>query len=147
MINTKINEKIMEVFFEVSRSIREKMSFDCDAAQLTVLQLQSLILISKHKTMSMGDIANEFKISLPTATVLTDKLVKMKLIKRNKSANDRRIVNVTLTKKGKTLLKKAMKQRHIKINELLSYLPLKDRERLFEILNNLSLNFRKNHEK
>jgi DNA-binding MarR family transcriptional regulator len=147
MINTKINEKIMEVFFEVSRSIREKMSFDCDAAQLTVLQLQSLILISKHKTMSMGDIADEFKISLPTATVLSDKLVKMKLIKRNKSVDDRRIVNVLLTEKGKTLLKKAMKQRHIKINELLSYLPLRDREVLFKILDNLASNIKKTYEK
>jgi len=147
MINTKINEKIMEVFFEISRGIREKMSFDCNAAQLTVLQLQTLILINKNKTLSMGDIANEFKISLPTATVLSDKLVKIKLVKRNKSVSDRRIVNVSLTEKGKTLLKKAMKQRHIKINELLSYLPLKDREMLFKILDNLSSNIKKNYEK
>jgi DNA-binding MarR family transcriptional regulator len=147
MINTKINEKIMEVFFEISRGIREKMSFDCNAAQLTVLQLQTLILISKNKTLTMGDIANNFKISLPTATVLSDKLVKMKLIKRNKNANDRRIVEVSLTEKGKTLLKKAMKQRHVKINELLSYLPLKDREMLFRILDNLSSKIKKTYEK
>jgi DNA-binding MarR family transcriptional regulator len=147
MVNTKINEKIMEVFFEISRGIREKMSFDCNAAQLTVLQLQTLILISKNKTLPMGNIASEFNISLPTATVLSNKLVKMKLIKRNKSVDDRRIVNVSLTAKGKTLLKKAMKQRHIKINELLSYLPLKDREMLFKILNNLSLSIKKTYEK
>jgi DNA-binding MarR family transcriptional regulator len=147
MVNTKINEKIMEVFFEISRSIREKMSFDCNAAQLTVLQLQTLILISKNKTLPMGDIANEFKISLPTATVLSDKLVKMKLVKRNKNVNDRRIVNVSLTEKGKALLKKAMKQRHVKINELLSYLPLKERQTLFKILNNLSSNLKKTYEK
>jgi MarR family transcriptional regulator, organic hydroperoxide resistance regulator len=147
MINTKINEKIMEVFYEVSRSIREKMSFDCNAAQLTVLQLQALILINRGKILSMGDIADEFKISLPTATVLSDKLVKMKLVKRHKSIDDRRIVNVSLTEKGKTLLKKAMRQRHIKINELLSYLPLKDREMLFNILDNLSTNIKKTYEK
>jgi MarR family transcriptional regulator, organic hydroperoxide resistance regulator len=147
MINTQINEKIVEVFYEVSRSIREKMSFDCDAAQLTVLQIQTMILIEKNRILSMGDIANEYKISLPTATVLSDKLVKLNLIKRGKSKDDRRIVNISLTEKGKMLLKKAMKQRHAKINEILSYLSSEDRGELLRILDNLSRNIKKNYEK
>jgi DNA-binding MarR family transcriptional regulator len=147
MINTKINDQITEVFFEVSRGIREKMAFSCEAAQLTVLQLQTLVLINKKKILSMGDLANEFKISLPTATVLSDKLVNLGLVKRFESKTDRRIVNVSMTEKGKSLFKIAMKQRHIKINQLLSYLSLEDRRELFRILNNLSNNIKKNYEK
>jgi MarR family transcriptional regulator, organic hydroperoxide resistance regulator len=147
MINTKINEKIVEIFYEVSRSIREKMAFSCEAAQLTVLQLQALILIHKKEILSMGDLANEFKISLPTSTVLSDKLAILNLIKRFESKNDRRIVNVSLTEKGKSLLKKAMKQRHLKINKLLGYLSLGDRNELLRILNNLSSSIKKSYEK
>lgn len=147
MINNAINDKIMEVIFEISRGIREKMSFDCHAAQLTVLQLQALILISKNKIMSMGDIAAEFKISLPTATVLLDKLVNFNLIERLKSKTDRRVVNVSLTDKGKELLKKALKERHVKFNKMLSYISLGDKKSLLKVLENISLKIQKAYEK
>ena len=147
MLNTSINDKILEVFFEVSRGIREEMSVDCQASQLTVLQLQALIFINRKKTLSMSYIASLFKISLPTASSLSDKLANFGLIKRLESKNDRRIVNISLTEKGKYLLKKAMKQRHLKMNKVLSYLSLEDRKELLRILGNLSANIKKTYEK
>ena len=147
MLNTSINDKILEVFFEVSRGIREEMSVDCQASQLTVLQLQALIFINRKKTLSMSYIASLFKISLPTASSLSDKLANFGLIKRLESKNDRRIVNISLTEKGKYLLKKAMKQRHLKMNKVLSYLSLEDRKELLRILGNLSTNIKKTYEK
>jgi MarR family transcriptional regulator, organic hydroperoxide resistance regulator len=147
MLNTAINDKILEVFFEVSRGIREEMTVDCQTSQLTVLQLQALIYINKKKILSMSDIAGLFKISLPTATVLSDKLMNFNLIKRQESKDDRRIVNISLTEKGKSLLKKAMKKRHQKMNKVLSYLSLEDRGELLRILSNLSNNIQKKYEK
>jgi len=147
MINATINDQLTEIIFELSRTMKEEMAFDSDTAQLTVLQFQTLILIKKKKTVSMSDIANQFKISLPTATVLSDKLVRENLIKRIRDENDRRIVDVSLTEKGKSLLKKAMKQRHQKINKMLSYLPSEDKKKLFNILKNLSINIQKAYEK
>jgi|WetSurMetagenome_2_1015567.scaffolds.fasta_scaffold09159_5 MarR family transcriptional regulator, organic hydroperoxide resistance regulator len=147
MINTQINDRIMEVFYEISRSIREKMAYSYEATQLTVLQLQTLVFITKNKVISMGDLANEFKISLPTATVLSDKLVNLGIIKRIESKNDRRIVNISLTEKGKSLFKKAMKQRHLKVNKILAYLSSRDRKELLRILDNLASNIGKTYEK
>jgi DNA-binding MarR family transcriptional regulator len=147
MINTQINDQIMEVFYEISRNIREKMAFVSEAAQLTVLQIQALIFINRKEVSSMGDLASEFKISLPTATVLLNKLANLNLIRRLKSKSDRRIVNVSLKKKGKSLLKKAMKHRHVNTNKILVYLSLEDRKELLRILSNLSNNIKKTHEK
>lgn len=147
MTRTSINDQILGVFFEVSRGIREEMSIDCQTAQLTVLQLQSLIFIKKSKTVSMTDLAKMFKISLPTATVLSDKLVNLELVQRQESKTDRRIVNISLTEKGKAFLKKAMIIRHQKMNKLLEYLSLEDRKELLRILSNLSANIQKSYEK
>jgi MarR family transcriptional regulator, organic hydroperoxide resistance regulator len=127
--------------------MREKMMFNSDASQLTVLQLQALIFINKEKTISISDIAKQFKVSLPTATVFSDKLVKMNIIKRKKTKTDRRIVNISLTEKGENLLKKAMKQRHQKVSKLLSYLSTKDKMQLLSILKNLSGKIQKTYEK
>ena len=127
--------------------MKVEMTFDSATSQLTVLQLQLLILIKKNKVLSMSDIANKFEISLPTATVLSDKLVKENLIRRVRREDDRRIVNISLTKKGESILEKAMKQRHLKINKVLSFLSPEDKNKLLSILKKLSVNIKKAYEK
>jgi DNA-binding MarR family transcriptional regulator len=146
MTNT-INDQLTEIVFAFSRIMKEGMAFDSDASQLTVLQLQTLIFIHKKKIVSMGDVANQFKVSLPTATVLSEKLVKMNIAKKTRSRNDRRIVKVSLTQKGENLFKQAIRQRHQKINKLLSYLSAEDKKRLFNILNSLLVKIQKTYEK
>lgn len=147
MGNTQLNDQLAEIIFELSRSMKEEMTFDSDTLQLTVLQFQTLIFIKKNKATLMGNIADKFKISLPTATVLTDKLATVNLIKRDRSEIDRRIVNVSLTEKGESLLKEAMKQRHKKISKMLSYLRSEDKKQLLRILTNLSIDIKKAYEK
>ena len=147
MTNTAINDQLAETIFALSRNMKEGMAFDSDTLQLTVLQFQTLIFVKKHKDVLMGDIADQFNISLPTATVLSDKLVNLKLIQRTKDENDRRIVKVSLTEKGIELLKKAMKQRHQKISKTLAYLSSEDKKQLLRILENLSVNIKKAYEK
>ena len=147
MANTGINDQLAEIIFAIPRIVKEEMAFDSDTSQLTVLQLQALIFIKRKKIVSMGDVASQFKISLPTATVLSDKLVNTGLIKRIRSEKDRRIVDVSFTEKGENLLKKAMKQRHQKINKMLSYLSLEDKKQLLRILKNFSVNIQKTYEK
>ena len=146
MTNT-INDQLTEMVFAFSRTMREGMAFDSDASRLTVLQLQALIFIHKKKIVSIGDIANQFKVSLPTATVLSGKLVKMNIVKRTRGRSDRRIIKISFTQKGEHLLKKAIRQRHQKINKLLSYLSVEDKKRLFNILNNLLVRIQKAYEK
>jgi MarR family transcriptional regulator, organic hydroperoxide resistance regulator len=138
-----INDQLTEMIFAFSRLMKEGMAFNCETSQLTVLQLQSLIFIKKEGTVTMGNIADKFKVSLPTATVFSDKLVNMGIVKRARSESDRRIVNISLTAKGENLFKKAMKQRHQKINKVLSYLSLEDKKQLLSILKNLAANIKK----
>jgi MarR family transcriptional regulator, organic hydroperoxide resistance regulator len=147
MTSTNINDQLTETIFAFSRIMKEGMAFNCDTAQLTVLQLQALIFIHKKKNVTMGDIAEKFKVSLPTATVVLDKLVNIGIVTRDRNETDRRIVNVLLTEKGEDLLKHAMKQRHQKINKLLSYLSLKHKKQLLNILNSLAINIKKSNEK
>ncbi len=146
-MTSTINDQLAEIIFSFSRVMKEEMTFDSETSQLTVLQLQALILIKKKKILSMSDIADQFKISLPTATVLSDKLVKTKLVKRARSKSDRRIVNVLLTEKGEVVLTKAIRQRHQKINKMLSYLSLKDKRQILRIMKNLSGKIEKAYEK
>jgi DNA-binding MarR family transcriptional regulator len=146
MTNT-INDRLMDVLFLVTRAMKGKTEFSCDTSDLTILQFHALIFISKNKIVSMGDIADQFKISLPTATVLTDKLMKMGLIERKENIDDRRRVYISLIRKGERLMRKAIKARHQKMNKILEYLMPSDKKTLLRILTNLANNIKKTYEK
>ena len=143
MTNKALNEQIAEQMFTVSRLMKEEMTFDSDTSQLTILQLQALIFISRHEAGTMTELSNHFSISLPTATSLSNKLVNAKLIKRQTSKTDRRIVTLVLTQKGQDVLAQAMKQRSSKLNTMLSYLSLSEKEQLLQIMKNLITNIQK----
>ena len=146
-VKNRINDQILEVIFEVSRGIREEMAVDCQTQQLTVLQLQALVFIHKKKSLQMTEIADFFKISMPTATALLDRLVNFGWVERCENKKDRRMVNVSLTKKGESLLNKALAIIRQKVNKMLSYLSLEDRKQMLRILSNLNTNIGKAYEK
>lgn len=137
MSTQTVNDQIAQIIFSLSRIMRDEMTFDSETSQLTMMQLQALIFIKKADRVTMGDVAEHFQITLPTVTVLLDKLVHLGLVRRDQNTEDRRVVNVKLTKKGENLTHEAMKQRRKKINHMLSYLSVEDKELLLQIMNRL----------
>ncbi len=142
-MHDRLNDEIAELIFALSRKLKDEMSFDSDTAQLTILQIHALIFIHKLGSITMTEIANHFKISLPTATSLSNKLVTTKLITRQNDKEDRRIVKLVLTQKGEELLKEVMKQRNQKITRMLSYLSQEEKLQLLYIMKNLVANIQK----
>lgn len=143
MTGNALNEEIAESMFTLSRLMKEEMTFDSETAQLTILQLQAMIFIKRNEAVTMTEVANHFNISLPTATSLSNKLVAAKLITRKSSNRDRRVVTLILTLKGKDLLLQAMKYRNAKLQTMLSYMSLEEKEQLLTIIKNLIRNIQK----
>ena len=114
--------------------MKESMCFTSSITHLSMLQLQALILIKKTPNVQMRDIATHFRIELPSATSLLNKLHEMKLVQRQADPDDRRIVRINLTADGQALLKNAMIERSKKIEKLLAFLSEKDKEELLRIL-------------
>jgi len=147
MSDKQFNDQIVEVMFTLSRKLKDEMTFDSKTSQLTILQLQTLIFINKQETVTMSDVAKKFKITLPTATSLSDKLVKSELVERTHSVSDRRVVTLQLTIEGTRILNEAMKQRRVKATKLLSYLSEDEKVSLLKIMKSLLDTIQKNNEK
>jgi MarR family transcriptional regulator, organic hydroperoxide resistance regulator len=126
--------ELLEMFFKASRLMKDEMSFHNNFTHLSLLQIQTLIYLNQNKSkkVSMSDIAEYFRIELPSATSLLNKLYDQKLVERNNDSEDRRLVLITLTSVGKTLLEQVMCQRRKKLEKMLSY--LSDQEKL-DLLN------------
>lgn len=139
--------QLAEIIFKASRLMREHMGFKSEVGNLSMLQLQALIFIKRHPNAHMREIANNFKIELPSATSLIDTLTKASLVERESDSRDRRVVKITLTEEGKTLLKQAVKMRTKKIATILSYLSNEDKSDLLRIMRKLLKNLEDVYEK
>lgn len=56
--------------------------------------------LKRHGILSMSDIGKCLSMPKPHVTVIVDKLIESKYVERQNDPNDRRIVNILLTKKG-----------------------------------------------
>lgn len=139
--------QLAEVIFRTSRMMREHMGFKSEVGNLSMLQLQALLFLKKHPSVSMHEIADNFKIELPSATSLIETINKVGLVERKVDSQDRRIVRILLTEQGKTLLKQATKMRTKKIANILSYLSNEDKNDLLRIMQKLLENLEKVYEK
>ncbi len=133
-MNDEINSEIIEAMSRVIRIMKHNISFQSRRLHITMLQIEALWCIKKKEHAHMGDIAENFSITMPTASSLVDKLITTRLAKRASDKKDRRIVRISLTREGERLLKEVSKQRKNKINKLLSYLSDVDKKELLRIL-------------
>ncbi|TRZ47982.1 MarR family transcriptional regulator [bacterium] len=132
---TEVNTfELVDLLFKISRLMKEEMSYTNKLTHLSVLQIQTLIFLNQNKKISMTDVAEYFHIELSSATSLLNILCDQKLVKRYEDPEDRRLVIVTLTDKGKTLLKQVICERKKKIEKTLSYLSKKEKKELLNIL-------------
>src|SRR5690349_6388385 len=124
--------KLIEVMFKVSRFMKS-MHYKSPLVNLSMIQLQALIFLKHNPSAQMSDIATHFRIELPSATSLVNKLHEMELVERQTDDKDRRLVRIDLTNTGQTLLKDAMIERNKKIETLLSYVAESDKDELLRI--------------
>ena len=95
-------------------------------------------LRSKEVPVSMTDLAGDSCISKPNLTTMVDRLCADGLVERSADVNDRRIVNVALTKKGMDFLHRHKAEAARFIEGRLSLLDDLELERLKHALDDLS---------
>ncbi len=80
-------------------TIREKLSWQ---------EIRVLRAVGRQDCCPMSGLADAICLSVSSATGLIDRLVGKKLVKRDRSSEDRRVVQVELTEEGKALNEEAM---------------------------------------
>jgi len=95
---------------------------------------QTLVLQALERapgnSVSMGDLADEVGVSVPTTTGLVDRLAREGLVERRPHPSDRRIVLVGLTDEGRRVAKRAAAYLAEMMGKLLADLEAGEREGL-----------------
>ncbi len=79
-------------------------------AAITLSEIKALAAFRGDKNYTMGELSNNAQVAMPSMTEMIDKLEGHGMAERYRDANDRRVVKVRLTPKGKKLRKELYKK-------------------------------------
>lgn len=97
---TEINRLLVEVYDDVNH-IEEYSIKQGTFRDLSITEIHTIEAVGLYGSKTMSEVAAELEITTGTLTTAVDKLVKKGYLVRSRSNTDRRIVNVSLTKRGK----------------------------------------------
>lgn len=137
--NKKVINHIISLIFKNSRLIREHLRKEKKHPDpFSILRLEVLRYVSERKNPLMKEIADYFCITPPSATSLVDSLVKSGTLQRIEDKNDRRIIRLSITQKGKQEIKKRFREINNNMKNVLARLNLREQKELIKILEKLS---------
>lgn len=100
-----INREIIEHVESIIKTFRSKkyapMMFSAHTSDLTMSDMQIIVMLSKTGAATVGDIAAYGHVKAPTASAMVKKLERLGYVSRVHGTEDRRVVRVALTAKGK----------------------------------------------
>ncbi|OUO90471.1 MarR family transcriptional regulator [Gordonibacter sp. An230] len=101
---------------------------------LTITEVHTIVAMGLHERSPMNVVAARLGVTLATLTTAVAKLVRKGFVERSRSEDDRRVVLVSLTKKGRQVLRAHNLFHHQMIDEALADLSEEEERVLAEAL-------------
>jgi len=101
---------------------------------LTITEVHTIVAVGLHERNPMNVVAARLGVTLATLTTAVAKLVRKGFIERSRFEDDRRVVLVSLTKKGRQVLRAHNLFHHQMIDEALADLTEEEERVLAEAL-------------
>jgi DNA-binding MarR family transcriptional regulator len=98
--------------------------------EVSLAQYRCLVLIHANGSLPMGDLAQLLAANPSTATRLCDVLENKGLVRRAPTEESRRVIRVTLTPAGRSLVTRSLRRRRSIIDAALARIPLESQRRL-----------------
>lgn len=96
----EINKMLVEIYDDVNH-IEEYSIKQGAFSDLSITEIHTVEAVGLYGSKTMSEISAELEITMGTLTTAVDKLIRKGYLERNRSDSDRRIVNVSLTQRGK----------------------------------------------
>lgn len=129
---------IIRLSFDLSRVIRHMMlSVTDDGVHVNFLQIHALALVDEHPGMTMKELADALRVASPSATSFVNRLVRMRLIARERDLRNRKLVRLSLMPEGKAALREKRTRRTALLKRHLNLLTIGEQKQLAHILKKL----------
>ncbi len=126
----KFTSAIQGIFPKLMHYLNAEESRELTGLGITPGQINALLVLYFHDSLTMGELSNEIYLAESAATRLVNRLVNLNLVKRRGDDKDRRIVRVALTSYGRQLSRLVFERRSFRFNNLAQRLDPSERESL-----------------
>lgn len=104
----KTQDAVLKAMRDIYSQIREVQESACRDADLTMAQFKAFFVIAQdNDSPSVGVVAKELGVGLPSASQLVEHLVQAGLVERHPHISDRRIMRCSLSDQGRRLQQQA----------------------------------------
>jgi DNA-binding MarR family transcriptional regulator len=120
-------ERKRDLLDEIMNQLDELMSYQrrsfCEHGphrELSLPQLFLLVTLHERGTLTVSALAELLGVTAPSASTLIDRMEERGLVARERDAEDRRVVHVTVTEEGHTLLDEMVGMKRDRVRQVLS---------------------------
>lgn len=108
------------------------------AEEVTLPQYRALVVLASKGPQRVASLAEALQVTPPTATRMSDRLVRKGLVRRRTSSRDRREVHLALTAAGQDLVTEVTQRRRREITDLLAKICTEDQAAMVELFAKLA---------
>ena len=95
-----LNKLLLQLFNDILQIEKNAMN-NTEFKDLSITEIHTIEAIGKEGNRTMGEIANDLRITVGTLTTAINRLIKKGYVERKRIEEDRRVVVVYLTESGK----------------------------------------------
>jgi DNA-binding MarR family transcriptional regulator len=133
-------EKLLNLLHPAIESFHYKVKqVHKETEQLADGQLFLLMLLNRYHVCKASDLANQIGITSGAITGISDKLVHLGLIRRERSEEDRRVVLLSLTEAGRKMLEDIRLRRMQRLSGMLAQLSVEELSHAVDIFRKLNV--------
>ena len=131
-----VNDYLVSVFNDIL-TIEESELKKSQFKDLSITEMHTIEASGMYKKKTTSEVAKELSITVGTLTTAINKLVKKGYVERIRSEDDRRVVKLGLTKKGKLLYRVHQHFHREMVKNILDSMATEEQHALLAALKNL----------
>lgn len=141
MTVAKFGDRLMALMPKLMREMHVYQRNLFTSGDISFPQLWALDYLHDQRRCTMHQLAHAMHAQQSTTTGLVDRMAKLNMVRRERSRQDRRVVNVSLSDKGRSVLRQIYRQRRAMTVRLFSRMPPRDRVQYLNIIERLVQQF------
>lgn len=130
-------EQIEYLLRKVASAFKKRGREILGGFDITPPQFDALLVISRQDNLTMGDLCAHLYLASSTVTDLVDRMEKGGLVLRERDAEDRRVIRLRITPRGRALIDQVLRARHAYLAGILERVHPGDRAAVIAALQRL----------
>lgn len=124
----RVDDEVVDAFITASRALVgiAVRSINAAPVEVTMAQHRLLVLLATGGDQTVKELAEQLEVNPSNATRLCDRLHRLGLVARDRSATDGRAVDVSLTPAGRSLVEAVRSHRRREVRNVLARMPVSE---------------------